>query len=43
MSADCQMSRISLDLIFSHILRMTFVMEEDKAPNPTDVRLLGAN
>jgi hypothetical protein len=42
MSADCQMSKVSLDFIFSHILRMTFVMEDDKAPNPTDVRLLSA-
>lgn len=42
MSADCQVSKVFLDLIFSHILRMTFVMEEDKAPNPTDIRLYGA-
>jgi hypothetical protein len=43
MPVDCQVSKVSLDLAFSHILRMTFVMEEDKAPNPTDIRLFGAN
>jgi hypothetical protein len=43
MPGDCKVSKVSLDLAFSHIFRMTFVMEEDKAPNPTDIRLFGAN
>jgi hypothetical protein len=36
MPADCQVSEESLDLAFSHVFRMTLIMEEDKAPNPAD-------
>ena len=39
-TAGGQVSKLSLDLIFSHILRITLVMEEDRAPNPTYINLL---
>jgi len=39
MPGDCQVSKVSLDLAFSHILRMSLIMEKDKAPYPTDIRL----
>jgi len=43
MPVDCQVSEESLDLAFSHVLRMTFIMEEDKAPDPADIRLFGTD
>lgn len=43
MPVDCQLSKVSLNLAFSHISIMTVDMEEDKAPDPTDILVLGVS
>ena len=40
---DGEMSEELRNLVFTHLLRMTFSVEEDVAADPIDVGLLGAN
>lgn len=39
----CQVGEVLLDLGRSHLLWVAFIVEEDEAPDPTDVGFLGAS
>ena len=40
MAVDRQVGEVSLDLIFSHILRMTLIMGENKTPDPVYINIM---
>ena len=42
MGMDGEMAQKCLDFLGAHVLGMTFVVQEDKAPDPSKVRFLGA-
>ena len=39
----CEVTQEIGDLFFAHLLRVTFIVEEDEPANPIDVGLFGAN
>jgi hypothetical protein len=40
---ECEMAQEGGDLFFAHLLRVTFIVEEDEAANPINAGLFGAN